>query len=139
LQAGLLGQDSFIVVDEAHLSPSFVTLLNGLKLEIEKGAAIKPFSLMQLSATLINKQNDVQENLPTRKVFRVDETDEDVQNNKTIVSRRFYADKSVVMREFSIDPEKLKGKNAADNFRAAQVNAIVEQAFGYANDSVAIL
>jgi CRISPR-associated endonuclease/helicase Cas3 len=139
LQAGLLGQDSLIVVDEAHLSPSFVTLLNGLKLEIEKGATIKPFSLMQLSATLINNQNDVQENLPTREVFRVDETDEDVQNNKTIVHRRFYADKLVVMREFSVDPEKLKGVSAANNFRAAQVSAVVEQAFEYANDSAAIL
>ncbi|MCA1626100.1 MAG: type I-U CRISPR-associated helicase/endonuclease Cas3 [Acidobacteria bacterium] len=139
LQAGLLGQDSLIVTDEAHLSPSFITLLNGLKLEIEKSTTMKPFSLMQLSATLINNQNDVQEYVPTRNIFRVNETDEDVQNNNTIVSRRFYADKSVVMREFSVDPEKLKGVSAANNFRAAQISAVVKQAFSYVNDSAAIL
>jgi CRISPR-associated endonuclease/helicase Cas3 len=50
--AGLLGVDSFIVNDEAHLTPAFARLLEQLN-EMEPAAAIpgKSFDVMALSAT----------------------------------------------------------------------------------------
>lgn len=137
LQAGVLGQDSLIVTDEAHLSPSFVTLLNGIKSKIEETSVRKPFLLMQLSATLAGNQNDFGE--ATGNAFRVDETDEDLQNEKSVVYRRVHADKTILFREFSITPEEIKSKTAKDIFRSAQVAAIVEQALEYKNESAAIL
>jgi CRISPR-associated helicase Cas3 len=145
LQAGLIGQDSLIVTDEAHLSPSFVALLDKLQPQIyqtdklKTTKTLKPFRLMQLSATL-NNQSAKAENSETKtEVFRVDETDEDLQDANSVVSRRFYADKSISLCEFPVEVEKLKGTSAPENFREAQVKFIVERAFEYANQSAAIV
>lgn len=51
MQAGLMGQDSLIVVDEAHLSPSFVRTLRSIEGFIGQRATIRPFHVMKLSAT----------------------------------------------------------------------------------------
>jgi CRISPR-associated endonuclease/helicase Cas3 len=47
--AGLLGQDSLIVNDEAHLTPAFATLLKNIERAQEK--KLKPFRTLRLSAT----------------------------------------------------------------------------------------
>ena len=52
LQAGLLGQDTFVVIDEAHLSPVFVSTLLDIKRAINQTPSLRPFHLMSLSATL---------------------------------------------------------------------------------------
>jgi len=52
LQAGLLGQDALIVIDEAHLSPAYVTLLKGVRREVRRFPQIRPWSVMLLSATI---------------------------------------------------------------------------------------
>ena len=52
LQAGLLGQDTFIVIDEAHLSPVFVDTLSDIKRAIQQTKSLCPFQVMSLSATL---------------------------------------------------------------------------------------
>lgn len=145
LQAGLLGQDSLIVTDEAHLSPAFIALLGNLQPQIyqtdkvKKVQIIKPLKLMQLSATLNNRADETKNSETKTEVFRVDETDEDLKDENSKVSRRFYADKSIFLREFEVEAEKLKGTSALKNFREAKVNAIVEKAAQYANDSAAIV
>jgi CRISPR-associated endonuclease/helicase Cas3 len=52
LQAGLLGQDTFVVIDEAHLSPVFVSTLLDIKRAINQTSSLRPFHVMSLSATL---------------------------------------------------------------------------------------
>lgn len=52
LQAGLLGQDTLIVVDEAHLSPPFVSTLDNVYHSILRFPVLRPFHVMTLSATL---------------------------------------------------------------------------------------
>lgn len=47
--AGLLGQDAFIIIDEAHLSPAFVTLLPQLR-QFHK-TRLKPWNYLFLTAT----------------------------------------------------------------------------------------
>jgi CRISPR-associated endonuclease/helicase Cas3 len=51
LQAGLLGQDTLVVIDEAHLSPVFVSTLLDLKCAIYQTQILHPFHVMSLSAT----------------------------------------------------------------------------------------
>ena len=51
--AGLLGQDSLIVLDEAHLSPAFAALTRGLvRLQGHGPSRSRPMRTMHLSATL---------------------------------------------------------------------------------------
>ena len=52
LQAGLLGQDTLVVIDEAHLSPVFVLTLLDIKQAIHQTPLLRPFHVMSLSATL---------------------------------------------------------------------------------------
>ncbi|HYE71994.1 MAG TPA: type I-U CRISPR-associated helicase/endonuclease Cas3, partial [Blastocatellia bacterium] len=51
LQAGLLGQDTLVVIDEAHLSPVFVKTLFDIKDAISRTPLLRPFHVMSLSAT----------------------------------------------------------------------------------------
>jgi CRISPR-associated endonuclease/helicase Cas3 len=57
LQAGLLGQDSLIVIDEAHLSQCFVATQRDIQGFVQKGQPLRPFHVMTLSATLSNSDN----------------------------------------------------------------------------------
>ncbi|MCG3145680.1 MAG: hypothetical protein HONDAALG_03322 [Gammaproteobacteria bacterium] len=57
LQAGLLGQDSLIVIDEAHLSPCFVATQLDIRNFVQRGQSLRPFHVMSLSATLSGAGN----------------------------------------------------------------------------------
>ncbi len=63
LHAALLGQDSWIVLDEAHLSPSFNILLSGIERFSKRGRPITPPRVTRMSATIppngepVNPQN----------------------------------------------------------------------------------
>ncbi|MGE0129723.1 MAG: type I-U CRISPR-associated helicase/endonuclease Cas3 [Blastocatellales bacterium] len=57
LQAGLLGQDSLIVIDEAHLSPCFVATQLDIRNFVQQGQSLRPFHVMSLSATLSGASN----------------------------------------------------------------------------------
>lgn len=51
--AGLLGQDSLIILDEAHLSPAFAALTRGVvRLQGHGSSRSRPMKTMHLSATL---------------------------------------------------------------------------------------
>jgi CRISPR-associated endonuclease/helicase Cas3 len=71
--AGLLGQDTLIVNDEAHLTPAFATLLS--KVEKRQRDNLKPLHTLRLSATHSSSQcwpNSLEEDrksLSFRKVF----------------------------------------------------------------------
>ncbi|MEK7486361.1 MAG: type I-U CRISPR-associated helicase/endonuclease Cas3, partial [Planctomycetota bacterium] len=58
LQAGLLGQDTLVIIDEAHLSPAFVQTMKEIKKAIHQYELIRPFYMMQLSATIPSTVND---------------------------------------------------------------------------------
>jgi CRISPR-associated endonuclease/helicase Cas3 len=86
-QAGLLGVDALIVLDEAHLVPPFAHLLRS----IEQDQSLWPqakvdrerlplFAVLSLSAT----QRDSRENLEGRRTFRLDESD---ASDKTVAQR----------------------------------------------------
>jgi len=49
--AGLVGQDTLIVHDEAHLSPAFQALLSAVESEQRRSSEPRPIRLMSLSAT----------------------------------------------------------------------------------------
>jgi CRISPR-associated endonuclease/helicase Cas3 len=51
LQAGILGQDTFFVLDEAHLCPSFEVLLAEARERIHQHPLLRPFRLLFLTAT----------------------------------------------------------------------------------------
>ena len=51
LHAALLAQDALIVLDEAHLCPSFVETLDALARQLNRRRSIKPLHVMLLSAT----------------------------------------------------------------------------------------
>ena len=77
-QAGLLGVDSLIVLDEAHLVPPFAHLLRGierdpaLRMQASAGRALLPhFAFLPLSAT----QRDWGEDASERAPFRLEEED----------------------------------------------------------------
>lgn len=57
LQAGLMGQDTLVVIDEAHLSPCFVATQFDIKRFIQKSSSLRPFHVMSLSATLSRASN----------------------------------------------------------------------------------
>lgn len=52
LQAGLLLQDTWVVLDEAHLVPPFAHLLQDVERYAGSGILLRPFGITQMSATL---------------------------------------------------------------------------------------
>lgn len=49
--AGIIGQDTLIVHDEAHLTPAFSSLLCGVAVAQAEGGELRPIRVMELSAT----------------------------------------------------------------------------------------
>jgi CRISPR-associated endonuclease/helicase Cas3 len=104
--AGLLGVDTLIVLDEAHLVPPFEKLIEqietgaeiyGPKAETDR-ALIPPLRLMSLSATSGGRKGVV---------FRLTEPD-----NDTVTSKRLTASKSLVF--IAPTAEKLEARLAAE-------------------------
>jgi len=53
LQAGLMLQDAWVVLDEAHLVPPFESLLSGLERYANRPSGLCPFGVTRMSATLV--------------------------------------------------------------------------------------
>jgi CRISPR-associated endonuclease/helicase Cas3 len=62
LHAGLLGQDSWIVLDEAHLTPAFAELLLSIKAMQQAPHSFSPFRVSLLSATQRNHGKTIEGN-----------------------------------------------------------------------------
>ena len=100
LQAGLLGQDTIVVIDEAHLSPVFVATLLAIKKAVQKTPSLRPFHVMSLSATL-GKQG---------KPFEIDELKE-LQNEQARL--RLNAKKQIEFLPFEQTAKAKEGKKAS--------------------------
>lgn len=118
LQAGLLGQDTLVVIDEAHLSPVFVKTLLDIKQAIQKTPSLRPFHVMSLSATL-GKQGEP---------FGIDERKE-LQNEQARL--RLKAKKQIEFLPFDQTAKAKEGKKASrkeidEAFAERLVNRVIQ-------------
>ncbi|MCI0605116.1 type I-U CRISPR-associated helicase/endonuclease Cas3 [bacterium] len=100
LQAGLLGQDTVVVIDEAHLSSVFVSILLDIKLAIHQTTLLRPFHVISLSATLST----------TGKTLELDEQKE-LQNAEAKL--RLNAKKQIEFLHFNQIARAKEGKKAS--------------------------
>jgi len=119
LQAGLLGQDTLMVIDEAHLSPVFVATLHDIKRVIYQTPLIRPFHVMSLSATL-SGQGDT---------LRIDEQKE-CQNERARL--RLHAKKQIDWLAFNQTTKTKEGKKASrKEINEAFAECLVKHAIQY--------
>ncbi len=89
LDAGLLGQDTFLVLDEAHLSAPFAKLIRALS---EEGAFQKdqgqPMRIMCMSATTTDDYTEA---------FRLEKTDLEGDRESNPILRRYEAAKRLII------------------------------------------
>lgn len=153
LQAGLLGQDTLIVVDEAHLSPTFVTTLTRTKWMLEQRERFAPFGLIQLSATLAvdegRSANDNERPQPLqidmhyynkvaqklRERNSSDVSSPDVSDVDRIAVKRLFAEKRCQWVEFTRDEGSQSKRGTAD----AEAKAIVDCAIEFKEQPVSVL
>ena len=106
LQAGLLLQDAWIVLDEAHLAPAFHDLLLGVRKQRREISYFPPFGITCMSATLPTKIGSIdatQEKKETPLFTKADEDDDRVEE-------RFRAKKTL---RFVVDQEVTSAKKGA--------------------------
>ena len=115
--AGLLGVDSLVLLDEAHLCPPFEALLRRIAAQrdsefgpkLESGPITPPFRLMSLSAT----GRDIK-GMPSKSVFRLEAHD----SQEPLVQQRLLATKR--LKAIELDDPKSLTKSIAD--RAVELN-----------------
>lgn len=128
LHAGLLAQDALVVVDEAHLCPSFVESLHALARQVNRWPMMRPFHVMLLSATQPPRLEDSPQPTAEGQVFSLDPV-EDRQD--TEVARRLDAPKRL---KFVNPPPGTKQK--AEEVYAA---AMASEAVALARSSSAVV
>ena len=130
LQAGLLGQDSLIVIDEAHLSPAFMEMLRPLKNLVNRKNTIKRFEIMSLSATpLIDEESEP---------FTLEkDAPEDLTN--PIAESRLNADKFIEWKSFPVAEDILKSKKSVELLRAEQAKEMAIAAAKYKDSMASVL
>lgn len=131
LQAGLLGQDSLIVIDEAHLSPAFIEMLRPLKKLVNRKETIKPFEIMSLSATPL-AEIDEEKRLTLEK-----DAPEDLINK--IAALRLNAEKIIKWHSFSVSEDTLKSKKYAELLRTELAKEMAKVAAQYKDLSVSVI
>ncbi len=118
LQAGLLGQDTMIVIDEAHLSPVFVGTLMEVKNSIKQSEMIRPFEVMLLSATLKSEN-------PLR-------IDEEIECLNSFAEARLNAKKKIEWLAFDQQKKAKEDKPANYNeINQALAERLIERAVEY--------
>lgn len=138
LQAGLLGQDTLIVVDEAHLSPTFVKTVRDVHYHINQYPSLRRAFLITLSATNNDAANEDDAARPPLSIFGRDELADDLEDRQGDAYRRLYADKKLSWLTVSASAE---GTGRA-NSKVAQermVEAIVECAAKYFEQNVSVV
>lgn len=96
LHAGLLGQDAWVVMDEAHLTPAFAELLQSIRIEQQRLPKLAPWHASLLSAT--QRVSDVCE------PFTLTKEDEDNE----IIGGRLRAKKSLHIHELGEKDDELE-------------------------------
>jgi len=132
LQAGLLGQDSLIAVDEAHLSPAFMQTLQALRQTVGRKNLIKPFEVISLSATLAGEEEEGLERFTLEK-----NAPEDLTNK--VAEPRLNAEKKIAWNSFSVPEDLLKSKRAKELLRDEQAKEMAEVAAQYKDLPVSVL
>lgn len=131
LQAGLFGQDSLIVVDEAHLSPAFMRTLRAIDAKVNRKSSIKPFSVMSLSATLSHEEGEAS------KPFTLeDHARQDLVN----ASDRLNAEKRVEWHSYEVPESAKQGKKKdGSNDEEFQAEEMARVAAQYKDSPVSVL
>lgn len=120
LQAGLMGQDSLIAVDEAHLSPAFKQTLRAIRQTFKRKSPIKPFEVISLSATPAGDEEGELERFTLE-----EDAPEDLTNEVT--ASRLNAEKKIEWREYAIsdaakdEKNELGKKKTPDDFQADEM------------------
>jgi CRISPR-associated endonuclease/helicase Cas3 len=125
--AGLIGQDSLIVHDEAHLTPAFSTVLRAISEEQRKSGERRPVQVIELSATALEADEDQVLGLEPE-----DETD-------ALVPRRLDAWKSLFLHEVSKNELSKAIIDSALNYQSGEFKVLIyvrspETAKGIARD-----
>lgn len=131
LQAGLLVQDAWLVLDEAHLAPAFEAMLNGVERQQARCRSMRPFGVTRMSATLApaSVHSDEESVQITEPLFtKADEDDERV-------SKRFLASKTL---RFVIDEAALAATKPADE-KSALAERMCAEAIDLAKEKPAIV
>lgn len=132
LQAGLLGQDALIVIDEAHLSPAFMQTLRAVNPKVNRKDLIKPFFVMSLSATPAVEEGESFEPFTLETDAPEDLTDE-------VAAPRLNAEKKIEWKSFPVGEDILKSKKAAELLRNEQAKEMASVAAQYKDLSVSVL
>jgi CRISPR-associated endonuclease/helicase Cas3 len=127
LQAGLLGQDTLIVIDEAHLSPSFVSTVTKIKESVHRYHLLRPFEVMLLSATI--PLPVTQPGQPCPEVFAFDPVTENAE-----ARRRLYAEKELQWLPIDI-PDSAKSRQ----IRELTASKMVEKAIAYEGTGCSVI
>jgi len=130
LQAGLMLQDAWVVLDEAHLVPPFENLLSGLERYSSRPPGLRPFGVTRMSATLATEPPDAAHintkvNVP---LFGP----EDV--NDARVAKRFNAPKSL---RIILAPEVAAASKPAEK-RERLAHKMAQEAFALADGKWAV-
>lgn len=104
LQAGLLGHDTLVLIDEAHLSPTFVGTVRDIKAAVHQFHVIRPFEVMSLSATIASEGPEASNTPHERLPF-----DPDQELCSEEARRRLNAEKHIEWHCF-VQPKKEKKK-----------------------------
>jgi CRISPR-associated endonuclease/helicase Cas3 len=135
LQAGLLGQDSLVAVDEAHLSPAFIQTLRALRQSVRRKNLIKPFEVISLSATPAVEEGERPEPFTLEK-----DAPEDLTNE--VAAPRLNAVKNIEWKSFLVPEDLLKGKKAdkaKELLRVEQAKEMATVAAQYKDRPVSVL
>lgn len=122
LQAGLLLQDAWIILDEAHLAPAFHDLLIGVRKQRREISYFPPVGITCMSATLPAKSGSfdaTQEKKEPSLFTKADENDDNIKE-------RYQTKKTI---RFVVDPQvtsSKKGSARADAIARAMSAAAVE-------------
>ena len=95
LHAALLAQDTLVVLDEAHLCPSFVETLDALARQVNRRRSIKPLHVMLLSATQLPSGEATSEVASANGNDFGLEPEQDLKDDE--VARRLQAPKALVL------------------------------------------
>jgi CRISPR-associated endonuclease/helicase Cas3 len=135
LQAGLLGQDTLVVIDEAHLSPAFMQTLRAIHPFVNRKDknTIKPFNIMSLSATLEKEDGDK----PSETFVLEKDAPEDLTNE--VAALRLNAEKKIEWKSFQVGEDVLKSKKAQQQLREIQAKEMASVAAQYKDLPVSVL
>jgi CRISPR-associated endonuclease/helicase Cas3 len=117
LQAGLLGQDSLLALDEAHLSKPFEKLIGSIddgKNSFQAGQG-QPMRVIRMSATSAGSDGDR---------FKLEPSDRVGDRESNVIVRRFEAEKRLTI-ESPVDKSELNGSLCRAAIELASRNARV--------------